>query len=72
MKILQIESDFRPVRQGSDITGRCYVCVADIVGKNNYKNVKERLDNKFKTKCNKYERHICKNHSVFVLCNECI
>ena len=35
MKILQIESDIRPFRQDSDITGRCYVCAADIVGNSN-------------------------------------
>ena len=40
----------------------CYKCVKMIVGKANYKQSRERMNNKLKTKCWRCKNFICKKH----------
>ena len=41
-------------------SGRCFKCVEAIVGKQYYKTEREKLKNKLKTKCSKWQKFICK------------
>ena len=50
--------------------GRCYVCVENIIGTDDYKLEREKLNNKLKTKCSKCSQVICKYHTRSI-CEKC-
>ena len=62
-KILKVEKEVAAptVEQNN---GRCYMCVADIVGKPNYSLANNALNHRVKTKCNKCRGLICKKTST--------
>ena len=43
-----------------ETSGQCYVCFEQIVGTANYKMIRERLNNKLKTRCNECNKFLCK------------
>ena len=49
--------------------GRCYVCVENITGTDDYKLEREMLNNKRKTKCRKLQI-VCKYH-MNSICENC-
>ena len=51
-------------------TGRCYICVENITGTDDYKLESEKLNNKLKTKCIKCLQIICK-YSMNSNCEKC-
>ena len=51
-------------------TGRCYVCVENITGTDDYKFEREKLNNKLKTKRSKFSQIICKYHMKSI-CEKC-
>ena len=69
-KILKVEKEVAAptVEQNN---GRCYVCVADIVGKPNYSLANNALNHRVKTKCNKCSGLICKKHQQKHVCPSC-
>lgn len=57
-------------RTSTSTVGRCKVCVHNIVGKPDYKEKREKLNNKLKSKCEKCSDYLCKNHTKAV-CEIC-
>ena len=51
-QVLGIQID-KPRNLPTANTGRCYVCVENITGTDDYKLEREKLNNKLKTKCSK-------------------
>ena len=51
-------------------TCRCYVCVENITGTDDYKFEREKLSNKLKTERSKFSRIICKYHMKSI-CEKC-
>ena len=51
-QVLGIQID-KPRNLTTANTGRCYVCVENITGTDDYKLEREKLNNKLKTKCSK-------------------
>ena len=51
--------------------GRCKVCVHNIVGSPEYKEKRQKLNNKLKLKCEKCSEFVCKNH-IKVVCEICV
>ena len=53
--------------------GRCFKCVEEIVGTVDYKNMREKLNNKLKSKCHVCSNFLCKVHqkSTKFVCEDC-
>ena len=51
-------------------TGRCYVCVEDLVGTNQCKERREKLNTRVKTSCSVCNVLICEQHTQLV-CAKC-
>ena len=60
-QVLGIQID-KPQNLPTANIGRCYVCVENITGTDDYKLERENLNNKLKIKCSKYSQIICKYH----------
>ena len=58
----------RPVQQ--DQGKRCAMCLEEIIGHENYKTKKNKLNNKIKTACCKCRYAVCAKHTV-VTCQKC-
>lgn len=58
----------QPLMEGK--SGRCHVCVAEIVGTPDYKQLRQRLNKDVKTRCVRCGLTICKKHTVLV-CGLC-
>ena len=72
-RVLNI-ADVRPQpnnQNHQETSGRCYICVEQIMGTANYNMIRERLNNKLKTRCNECNKFLCKNHSHSVVCYTC-
>ena len=54
-------------------SGRCFKCVDEIVGTADYKNKREKLNNKLKSKCHICCQSLCKVHqkSTKYVCEDC-
>ena len=54
-------------------SGRCFKCADEIVGTADYKNKREKLNNKLKSKCHICCRSLCKVHqkSTKYVCEDC-
>ena len=54
--------------------GRCYKCVENLVGTESYKEGRENLNNKLKTKCRVCLEFICKmhQHKLEYICECCM
>ena len=68
------EVNVRPITNpGIAASGRCQKCVEAIVGKKNYKQDREKLNNKLKTKCHVCSCFLCKKHQYMheVICESC-
>ena len=70
-RVLCIRNIHRPVGNVDESVGRCGICVSKIVGTDNYKQKRKKLNNKLKTKCQKCQSLTCKAHSRFV-CASCL
>ena len=69
-----LEVNVRPITNpGIAASGRCQKCVEAIVGKKNYKQDREKLNNKLKTKCHVCSCFLCKKHQYMheVICESC-
>ena len=60
----------QPAARPAPNVGRCHICVKAITGTDNYKAMRERLNNKLKSKCKKCSEIVCKQHMESV-CNSC-
>ena len=68
------EANVRPITNpGITASGCCQKCVEAIVGKKNYKQDREKLNNKLKTKCHVCLCFLCKKHQYMheVICESC-
>ena len=70
-RVLCIQNIHRPVGNVDESVGRCGICVSEIVGTDNYKQKRGKLNNKVKTKCQKCQSLTCKAHSLLV-CASCV
>ena len=62
------EVNVRPITNpGIAASGRCQKCVEAIVGKKNYKQDREKLNNKLKTKCHVWSCFLCKKHQYICM-----
>ena len=68
-QVLGIQID-KPRNLPTANTGRCYVCVENIAGTDDYKLEREKLNNKLKTKFSKCSQIICKYHMKSI-CEKC-
>ena len=60
----------QPAARPAPNVGRCCICVEAITGTDNYKAMRERLNNKLKSKCKKCSEIVCKQHMESV-CSSC-
>ena len=62
-RVLFTQNIHRPVGRVDESVGRCGISVSEIVGTDNYKQKRGKLNNKIKTKCQKCQSLACKAHS---------
>ena len=70
-RVLCIQNIYRPVGNVDESVGRCGICVSKIVGTDNYRQKRGKLNNKLKAKCQKCQSLTCKAHSRLV-CPSCV
>ena len=70
-RVLCIQNIHCPVGKVDESVGRSGICVGKIVGTDNYKQKRKKLNSKLKTKCQKCQSLTCKAHS-HLDCASCI
>ena len=62
-RVLCIQNIHCSVRNVDEPVGRCGIYVSEIVGTDNCKQKRKKLNNKLKTECQKCQSLTCKAHS---------
>ena len=70
-RVLCMQNIYHPVENVDESVGRCDICVSKVVGTDNYRQKRGKLNNKVKTKCQKCQSLTCKAHSRLV-CASCV
>ena len=69
-RVLSINKEVGPIKN-KEQTGRCFMCVENILGTPTYISKRNKLNNKLKVMCHSCNQILCKDHYNYILCHNC-